>query len=64
MGLAWTGHQIGAALSSQFGALSFDATGSYLPEILTIGTIALLAAALMATMPVPRPSAEPIPSHV
>jgi predicted MFS family arabinose efflux permease len=64
MGLAWTGHQIGAALSSQFGALSFDATGSYLPEILTIGTIALLAAALVATMPVPRPGAEPIPSHV
>jgi predicted MFS family arabinose efflux permease len=40
MGLMWTGHQIGAAFSSQFGALSHDATGSYVPEIVIVGAFA------------------------
>lgn len=59
MGLAWTGHQIGAALSSQFGALSFDMTGSYVPEILAISVVALLAAVLIASVPAPR--RDPVP---
>jgi len=54
MGLIWTGHQIGAALSSQLGAFSYDATGSYVPEILGIGAVAVLAAVLVATIPSPQ----------
>jgi len=56
IGLMWTMHQIGAALSSQLGGLTHDSTGSYLPAILASGTTALVAAALINTLPPPNRS--------
>ncbi|MFD9895018.1 MFS transporter [Amycolatopsis sp. NPDC059027] len=53
MGFIWTAHQIGAALSSQFGAYTRDSTGSYLLEIVVTGGLAVLSVGLIAGMPDP-----------
>jgi predicted MFS family arabinose efflux permease len=62
MGLIWTMHQIGAALSSQFGAIAHDRFGTYLPEILAIGTVALVATAMVATMRAPTRRRADVPA--
>lgn len=54
MGLMWTVHQVGAALSSQLGAVSHDSDGSYVPAILATGGFALVATLLIASLPSPR----------
>jgi predicted MFS family arabinose efflux permease len=59
MGLMWTVHQIGAAFSSQFGAVSHDMTGSYVPEIIVIGAIAAAAAVLVTTLSSPPSPSSP-----
>lgn len=64
MGLIWTVHQLGAALTSQLGGVLFDHEHSYVPIILTTGVIATAAAALVLTIPdpTPTPTAAPAPS--
>lgn len=53
MGLIWTMHQIGAAISSEFGAIAHDHFGSYLPEILACGLVAIVSTVLVATTRAP-----------
>ncbi|MGK5730423.1 MFS transporter [Streptomyces sp. URMC 124] len=53
MGLIWTAHQIGAALSSQLGGMIFDREHSYVPLIITSGCVAVFAMLLVATLPSP-----------
>ncbi len=63
MGLIWTVHQIGAALTSQFGGVVFDRAHTYVPVILTTGVVAVAASLIVATIPGPRrsPSAVSVP---
>ena len=57
MGLIWTAHQIGAALSSQFGGIIYDLMHSYVPLMVATGCMALVAAFLVAATPFsPQPS--------
>jgi predicted MFS family arabinose efflux permease len=59
VGLMWSVHQLGATLSSQLGALSRDATGSYLAATLVGAGCALVSivAVLAATFPERAPAA-------
>ncbi len=56
MGLIWTAHQLGAALSSQFGGVFYDLWHSYVPLILATGCVAFIAALVVGTIPFAEPS--------
>ncbi len=61
MGMIWTVHQIGAALTSQLGGVVYDREHSYVPVIIATGLIALVAAFVVATISSPDRGGTTVP---
>lgn len=59
LGMMWLGHQVGAALSAESGAISYDLTGSYNVIIVAVAIVTIISAATIAAAPPSRPGAEP-----
>jgi predicted MFS family arabinose efflux permease len=61
MGIIWTVHQIGAAIFTQLAGVIFDYESTYVPVIVATGSVALIAATIVIT--IPSPDGEPKRLH-